>query len=102
MFSRASQCVAARDETILANRSFVRLKLGRAADALADAEAALRLRPEWAKAHWRAAAALDALERFEDAANEYWQALRRDQGNPRLAEALRAAVHSARRKARGE
>jgi ankyrin repeat protein len=88
-----------RDETVLANRSFVRLRRGNAEGARADAAAALRCKPDWAKAHWRLAAALEALGRFEDAANEYWQALRRDQGNAALAHALRNAVHLARQEA---
>ncbi len=61
-----------------------------------EAAAALRRSRTSQTRTWRLAAALEALGRFEDAANEYWQALRRDQGNAALAHALRNAVHLAR------
>lgn len=41
--------------------------LGRAEEALSDAEAAIRCRPEWAKGYFRRAMALISLGRFEDA-----------------------------------
>eukprot|EP00936_MAST-01D_sp_MAST-1D-sp1_P001724 g1724.t1 len=52
----------------LANRSLALLKLGRAAEALADGEAAVRTLPTYAKAHYRVGKALAQLGRSEDAA----------------------------------
>jgi hypothetical protein len=58
-----SDCALRR--ALLSNRSLAALKGGRAADALADAEAAAALSPDWAKGHWRRGRALAALGRCE-------------------------------------
>ncbi|KAL1503942.1 hypothetical protein AB1Y20_010361 [Prymnesium parvum] len=63
------------DATLLSNRSAARLLLGRAEESLADAAEAVRLRPGWAKAHARHAAALDALGRTAEAVGAYEKGL---------------------------
>ncbi len=50
-------------------------QLGRAAEALADADAALALRPRWAKGHVRRGQALAALCRWDDAHAAFTEAL---------------------------
>ena len=54
--------------TARSNRSAALLQLSKTTKALADAEAAIRLRPEWEKGHWRKAAALELLERMDEVA----------------------------------
>lgn len=58
---------APQDHLLLSNRSHVLHTLGCAEEALRDAEAAVRCRPEWAKGYFRKAMALMSLGRFEDA-----------------------------------
>lgn len=57
---------APQDHLLLSNRSHVMHTMGRAEEALKDAEAATRCRPEWAKGYFRKAMALTSLGRFED------------------------------------
>lgn len=59
--------LAPQDHLLLSNRSHVLHTLGCAEEALKDAEAAVRCRPEWAKGYFRKAMALMSLGRFEDA-----------------------------------
>ncbi|KAG7155078.1 LON peptidase N-terminal domain and RING finger protein 3-like, partial [Homarus americanus] len=54
------------DHLLLSNRSHVLHTLGCAEEALRDAEAAVRCRPEWAKGYFRKAVAQASLGRFED------------------------------------
>ena len=49
------------------NRSHVLHSMGRAEDALLDAETAIKCCPEWAKGHYRKAKALISLGRQEEA-----------------------------------
>lgn len=58
---------APNDHLLLSNRSHVLHSLGRAEDALADADAAVKCQPEWAKGHFRRAMALNSLGRYEEA-----------------------------------
>ena len=53
--------------TILSNRSLAYYKLGKYEDALADAEKAIFLSPNWAKGYLRKCAALNMLKRSRDA-----------------------------------
>jgi len=49
------------------NRSVSQLSLGKAQEALADAEQACELRPDWEKGHFRRAAALEAQGQLKQA-----------------------------------
>ena len=51
---------------IFSNRSAAYLKKGDLAEALADAEACVRVNPTWVKGYSRLAAALVALDRYDD------------------------------------
>ncbi|XP_069949998.1 LON peptidase N-terminal domain and RING finger protein 3 isoform X2 [Cherax quadricarinatus] len=66
VYNHAAVC-APQDHLLLSNRSHVLHTLGCAEEALRDAEAAVRCRPEWAKGYFRKAVALTSLGRFEDA-----------------------------------
>ena len=59
--------VAPRDAALYSNRSFAFLKLGLPERALADADEAIRRRPDWAKAHFRRAEALSQAHVHTDA-----------------------------------
>lgn len=65
--------LAPQDHLLLSNRSHVLHALGCAEDALRDAEAAVKCRPEWAKGYFRKAVALKSLGRFEDAIVSFLQ-----------------------------
>lgn len=58
---------APQDHLLLSNRSHVLHTLGRAEEALKDAEAAVQCQPEWAKGYFRRAMALVSLGRYEEA-----------------------------------
>jgi len=58
---------APKDAALYSNRSFSFLRLNLAARALADAEEAVKRRPDWAKAHFRRGAALSLGGLHEDA-----------------------------------
>ena len=60
-----------------------------AARALADAERAVALRPEWAKGHTRQAAAMHGLGRYMAAVLAYDAALAIEPGNEMLLDARR-------------
>lgn len=61
--------VLARDElsTILCNRSAAHLGASSLPEALVDADAAIAIKPGFAKAHFRRAQALSAMQRYRDA-----------------------------------
>lgn len=82
--------------TVLANRSLCRLMLGDREGALADAEGAVKYRPDWGKAHFRRGAALEAFERWEDAANAYFDGVQVDGANVALARAFRECIERGR------
>lgn len=64
-----------KNATLFSNRSAAYLSLDSHADALADAESGLELRPHWAKLHGRKASALDGLSRHGEAIRAWRAAL---------------------------
>jgi len=85
---------------LLSNRSAARCALGKAAEALSDAEECLRLRPGWAKAHSRRGAALLLGGDCHKAAAAYVEVLRLDPGGTG-APAARAGADACSRALRG-
>ncbi len=65
---------------ILGNRSLLHMKLGDAQAALADAELALALRPDWAKGYLRRGAALKVMGKHEEAFKAYFSCLVLEEG----------------------
>eukprot|EP01052_Picozoa_sp_SAG31_P012994 SAG31_NODE_772_length_12197_cov_7.075963_3_plen_178_part_00 len=63
------------------NRAAAYLKLGNAAAALADAQQARALAPEWVKAFYREGECYMAMENYGDAAASFWEGLMLDAGN---------------------
>jgi len=74
---------------LCSNRSAAHAKLLHFSAALGDAEAACELRPRWARAHGRRAAALHGLGRYEEAAAGYVGALELEPASKPLEEGLR-------------
>lgn len=93
----------ASNKALFSNRSAARLGLAVKTNdtdlvqaALVDADACVALDPAWPKAHFRRASALQALEKYEDAANAFWDALRLDPSNAQLRAALQKCVQKGR------
>ncbi|KAK6911375.1 Ankyrin repeat [Dillenia turbinata] len=85
------------DGTLLSNRSLCWIRLGQAEHALADAKACRALRPDWPKACYREGAALRLLERFDEAANSFYEGVKLDPENMELVGAFREAVEAGKK-----
>ncbi|KAK7285138.1 hypothetical protein RJT34_19898 [Clitoria ternatea] len=85
------------DATLLSNRSLCWIRLGQAEHALADAKACRALRPDWPKACYREGAALRVLQKFEEAANAFYEGVTLDPENKELVNAFREAVEAGRK-----
>ncbi|KAL9225495.1 hypothetical protein vseg_001412 [Gypsophila vaccaria] len=85
------------DAALFSNRSLCHIRLGQADQALADAKSCRSLRPNWAKACYREGAALRLLERFEDAANAFYEGVQLDPENMELVRSFREAVEAGRK-----
>jgi len=75
---------APKDGALYSNRSFAFLRLGLCSRALADAEEAVRLRPDWAKAHFRRAEAYRHAGLHGDALDSYERGAALDPGDDHL------------------
>ncbi|KAK6140445.1 hypothetical protein DH2020_025829 [Rehmannia glutinosa] len=85
------------DAALLSNRSLCWIRLGQAEHALADAKACKALRPDWPKACYREGAALRLLQKFEDAANAFYEGVMLNPENMELVTAFREAVEAGRK-----
>lgn len=85
------------DATLHSNRSLCWLRAGQAERALEDARACRALRPDWAKACYREGAALRLLQRFEEAANAFYEGVQLEPENGELVSAFREAVEAGRK-----
>lgn len=85
------------DATLFSNRSLCWIRLGQAEQALADAKTCRSLRPNWHKACYREGAALRLLQRFEDAANAFYEGVLLAPENKELIDAFREAVEAGRK-----
>ncbi|KAL0384832.1 UNVERIFIED_CONTAM: PRA1 family protein E [Sesamum radiatum] len=73
-------------------RSLCWIRLGQADHALADAKACKALRPDWPKAWYREGAALRLLQKFEEAANAFYEGVRLSPENMELVTAFRMMI----------
>lgn len=94
LYSRAVEVNALADplrvqHVLLANRSAARCAMGRAADALADAEACVALDAGYAKGHFRQAQALAKLQRPAEARAALERAAAIEPGNKSVAALLK-------------
>ncbi|KAK9828865.1 hypothetical protein WJX72_002461 [[Myrmecia] bisecta] len=81
-----------RSHLIWANRAASNLRLGRNEEALEDARRARTLKPDYTKAWYREGCAAQALERWEDAAQAYFEGYRQEPTNQEIAAAFQNAV----------
>lgn len=85
------------EATLLSNRSLCWIRLGQAEMALADAKACRALNPNWSKACYREGAALRQLQRFDEAANAFYEGIKIDPENKELVNAFREAVEAGKK-----
>ena len=94
--SRFGHCRCEGDDAVLrSNRSAAHAKLSQFAAALEDADVAATLRPTWARAYGRRAAALHGLRRWEEAEAAYTEALALEPSSAQFAEGLRLVKEAA-------
>ncbi|KAK3200678.1 hypothetical protein Dsin_024093 [Dipteronia sinensis] len=80
------------DATLLSNRSLCWIRLGQAEHALADAKACRALRPDWPKACYREGAALRLLQKFDEAANAFYEGVVLAPENKEIVNAFRFVI----------
>ncbi|KAL0719936.1 hypothetical protein Bca4012_069260 [Brassica carinata] len=85
------------DHTLFSNRSICWLRLGQAEHALSDAKACRELKPDWPKACFREGAALRLLQRFDEAANAFYEGVLLSPESKELIDAFREAVDAGRK-----
>ncbi|KAI9185742.1 hypothetical protein LWI28_010266 [Acer negundo] len=85
------------DATLLSNRSLCWIRLGQAEHALADAKACRALRPDWPKACYREGAALRLLQKFDEAANAFYEGVVLNPENKEIIKAFREAVEAGKK-----
>ena len=84
----------------LCNRAQCFLRLGEHEKALADAEAAIVVKSDYVKAHFRRGLALHALKRFTDAVRAFERAIALDPTNVQARDSLRVAEYAAMKASR--
>ncbi|XP_076923113.1 hsp70-Hsp90 organizing protein 2-like [Bidens hawaiensis] len=77
------------DATLFSNRSLCWMRLGQADRALTDAQVCRELRPNWQKAWYREGSALRLLQKFDEAANAFYEGVKLDPENMELVHAFR-------------
>ncbi|KAL3829862.1 hypothetical protein ACJIZ3_018664 [Penstemon smallii] len=85
------------DGTLLSNRSVCWIRIGQADHALDDAKACKALRPDWPKACYREGAALRLMQKYEEAANAFYEGVTLDPENMELVTAFKEAVEAGRK-----
>ncbi|PIA62591.1 hypothetical protein AQUCO_00200535v1 [Aquilegia coerulea] len=80
------------DATALSNSSLCYTCQGYPELALEDAQACIKIRPDWPEAYYRAGVALTALEEFDMAADTLLEGLKLDRENKELRDAFQKAV----------
>ena len=83
-----------RSAKVFGNRSVVYLKLGRPADAVADALVCVKQKPQWAKGYLRVGDAQLAAGRVDRAIKAYRDGLELDKSHAKLKDGLRNALQA--------
>ena len=87
---------------LFGNRAAAKLKLEQWEAALADAQEAKRLAPEWVKAFYREGEAFWGMENYGDAAASFWEGLQMDPSNKEMRRRFNEAVELGKKKHREE
>ena len=74
---------------LFSNRSAAYAKTGKFVESLEDAEKTVTLKSDWPKGYSRKGAALELLERYDEAVRTYEEGLKLDPTNEQLKEALK-------------
>lgn len=80
------------DFVLYSNRCAAYLGAGAADKALHDVRVTKKLKPDWAKAHFREGQCLEALQRFEEAASAIWSAIQLAPGDEHLEKRFKECV----------
>lgn len=81
--------IDSNNHILYSNRSAAFAKVGKYAESLQDAEKTIDLKSDWAKGYSRKGAALELLNRQEEAIKTYEQGLKHDPSNQLLIDALK-------------
>ncbi|XP_066387332.1 uncharacterized protein [Miscanthus floridulus] len=84
----------APEATLYSNRSLCKLRMGDGEGALSDAHQCRMMRPDWAKACYRQAAAHMLLKEYKQAYDAFLDAQKLDPGNDEIEKELRKAMES--------
>ncbi|GLD96632.1 hypothetical protein PINS_up005315 [Pythium insidiosum] len=84
------------DPVLYSNRCAAYLGAGDAKKALNDVRLSKKLKPEWAKAHFREGQCLEALGLYEDAAVAMWEAIQLEPNNKTLEKRFKECVAKGR------
>jgi ankyrin repeat protein len=87
---------------LFGNRAAAKLKLKQYEAALADAQEAKRLAPEWVKAFYREGEAFWGMENYGDAAASFWEGLQLEPSNKEMRRRFNEAVEIGKKKHREE
>jgi ankyrin repeat protein len=87
---------------LFGNRAAAKLKLKQWEAALADAQEAKRLAPEWVKGFYREGEAFWGMENYGDAAASFWEGLQMDPSNKEMRRRFNEAVEIGKKKHREE
>ncbi|KAL6637603.1 hypothetical protein ACP70R_025175 [Stipagrostis hirtigluma subsp. patula] len=82
------------DATLYSNRSLCHMRIGDAKKALQDANACLKMRPEWLKGYYRKGAALMSLKEYKEACDALLAGLKLEPGNAEMERMFREAVEA--------
>uniref|UniRef100_A0ACD5ZV83 Uncharacterized protein n=1 Tax=Avena sativa TaxID=4498 RepID=A0ACD5ZV83_AVESA len=96
-YSMAMKFDGNTDASLYSNRSICWLRLGMGDDALSDAWACIRMRPDWAKGYYRQGMALCSLQDYAGASDALLRASKLDPDDDTIAEALRVVSERAKR-----
>jgi len=80
--------IDAKNHILFSNRSAAYAKAGKFNEALEDGDKTIQLKKDWPKGYSRKGAALELLEKFEEAKKVYEEGLQFDSSNAQLVESL--------------
>uniref|UniRef100_A0ACD5X5K8 Uncharacterized protein n=1 Tax=Avena sativa TaxID=4498 RepID=A0ACD5X5K8_AVESA len=82
------------DATLYSNRSLCHLRSGETHDALLDADACIRLQPDWPKGYYRKGAALMSLQEYKEACDAFLAGGKLDPASEDIRQAFWEAIEA--------